>query len=80
MFAQHNLVTDGSFNDFHLVLCRNVVMYFTVPLQQRAHRLLHESLVHFGYLGLGRRETVSEPMDALYALTDGREKIYRKVA
>jgi chemotaxis protein methyltransferase CheR len=62
------------------VLCRNVVMYFTVPLQQRAHRLLHESLVHFGYLGLGRRETVSEPMDALYALTDGREKIYRKVA
>jgi chemotaxis protein methyltransferase CheR len=80
MFAQHNLVTDASFNDFHLVLCRNVVMYFSAPLQQRAHRLIHESLVRFGYLGLGRRETVAEPLEPLYALTDRREKIYRKVA
>src|SRR5262245_9883117 len=80
MFAQHNLVTDGSFNDFHLVLCRNVVMYFKAPLQQRAHRLLHESLVRFGYLGLGRRETVAPPLEPRYALTDRREKIYRKVA
>jgi chemotaxis protein methyltransferase CheR len=80
MFAQHNLVTDGSFNDFHLVLCRNVVMYFRAPLQQRAHRLIHDSLVRFGYLGLGRRETVAGPLESRYALADRREKIYRKVA
>jgi chemotaxis protein methyltransferase CheR len=80
MFAQHNLVTDASFNEFHLVLCRNVLMYFTAPLQQRAHHLLHESLVRFGYLGLGRRETVATPVERLYTEADRREKIYRKVA
>jgi chemotaxis protein methyltransferase CheR len=80
IFAQHNLVTDGSFNEFHLVLCRNVVMYFTAPLQRRAHWLIHDSLVRFGYLGLGRRETVAGALEPFYALTDRREKIYRKVA
>ena len=57
-FAQHNLVTDGSFNEFHLILCRNVIIYFNRPLQERVHRLLYESLVRFGFLGLGSKETV----------------------
>ena len=80
IFAQHNLITDASFNDFHLVLCRNVAMYFTTPLKQRVHSLIHDSLVRFGYLGLGRREAVAAPVESLYALADRRQKIYRKVA
>jgi len=80
VFAQHNLVTDGSFNDFQLVLCRNVAMYFTAPLKERAHGLIHDSLVRFGFLGLGRRETVTRARETHYALADRREKIYRKVA
>jgi len=81
MFAQHNLVTDASFNEFNLILCRNVLMYFDSPLQQRAHGLLCDSLVRFGFLGLGRRETISEgEAERRYALLDVREKLYRKVA
>jgi chemotaxis protein methyltransferase CheR len=83
MFAQHNLATDASFNEFHLILCRNVMMYFAAPLQRRAQALLDASLVRFGFLGLGRRETL-EPGgrsgEAGYALLDAREKLYRKVA
>src|SRR5688500_7191813 len=59
VFARHNLVTDGSFNEFNLILCRNVMIYFNRPLQDRVHRLLHDSLVNFGVLGLGSREALA---------------------
>jgi chemotaxis protein methyltransferase CheR len=58
VFAQHNLATDGSFQEFNLILCRNVLIYFSRPLQDRVHRLLHASLVRFGFLALGAKETV----------------------
>lgn len=80
MFAQHNLVTDASFNEFNLVLCRNVLMYFAAPLQLRAHRLLYDSLAPLGYLGLGRKETVAPTLEARYSAVDRNEKIYRKAA
>jgi len=57
-WARHNLVTDGSFNDFHLISCANVLIYFRESLQARAHRLLYDSLVRGGFLALGRRESL----------------------
>ena len=80
VFAQHNLVTDGSFNEFNLVLCRNVLIYFNRRLQDRVHRLLYESLGRLGFLALGARETVRfTPHETRYQ--DGRpQRIYRKVA
>jgi chemotaxis protein methyltransferase CheR len=78
VFAQHNLATDGSFNEFHLVLCRNVLIYFNRTLQDRVHRLLYESLVQFGFLGLGVKETVRfTPHEAHYQ--ELPERLYRKV-
>ncbi|HVH62874.1 MAG TPA: CheR family methyltransferase [Candidatus Dormibacteraeota bacterium] len=57
-WARHNLVTDGSFNDFHLILCANVLIYFKPSLQERAHRLFYDSLIRGGFLALGRRESL----------------------
>lgn len=57
-WARHNLVTDGSFNDFHLIVCANVLIYFRAPLQERAHRLFYDSLIRGGYLALGKRESL----------------------
>jgi chemotaxis protein methyltransferase CheR len=57
-WARHNLVTDGSFNEFHLILCANVLIYFKPALQERAHRLFYSSLVRSGYLALGQRESL----------------------
>jgi chemotaxis protein methyltransferase CheR len=79
VFAQHNLATDRSFNDFHLIICRNVLIYFNRTLQERVHRLLYESLIRFGFLGLGTKETVRfTPHEAHYQ--ELPERIYRKVA
>ena len=79
VFAQHNLVTDRSFNEFNVVFCRNVLIYFNRDLQDRVHRLLYQSLVRFGFLALGAKETVQfSPHEAAYQ--DLGEKVYRKVA
>lgn len=79
VFAQHNLATDGSFNDFHLVVCRNVLIYFNRALQDRVHRLLYDSLVRLGFLGLGLKETTRfTPHEAHYE--ELPERLYRKVA
>ncbi|MBV8559641.1 MAG: protein-glutamate O-methyltransferase CheR [Acidimicrobiia bacterium] len=81
VFAQHNLVTDRSFNEFHVIMCRNVMIYFDRDLQEHVHNLFYESLTPFGVLGLGSRESVefSGNADAYEALDDS-ERLYRKVA
>ncbi len=58
VFSDHNLATDGPFASMHLVLCRNVLIYFTRPLQDRVVGLLADSLVPRGFLGLGTKESL----------------------
>jgi chemotaxis protein methyltransferase CheR len=57
-FAQHNLVADGVFCEAHLILCRNVLIYFSNSLQDRVLSLFRDSLVRGGFLGLGLRESL----------------------
>jgi len=81
VFAQHNLVSDGRFNDFHLIVCRNVLIYFDRDLQNHVHDLFHQSLVRFGMLALGHKESIRFTSRAEdYAPLDEGEKIYRRVA
>ena len=80
VFAQHNLVTDGSFNDFHVILCRNVMIYFNDALTARVHRLLYESLALSGFLCLGNRESIKFiPQETCYEPFDSSERIYRRI-
>ncbi|WP_394337121.1 CheR family methyltransferase [Chitinophaga parva] len=81
IFAPHNLVTDGSFNEFQLIICRNVLIYFNKDLQEKVLRLFSESLEQLGYLGLGAKETLKFTNDAhKFRQIDKREKIWRKVS
>src|SRR5262245_27391331 len=81
VFAQHNLVGDASFNEFHVILCRNVMIYFNSQLQSSVHHLLYESLVMFGILGLGAKETLKfSPHEHAYEEIDKTAKLYRRVA
>jgi chemotaxis protein methyltransferase CheR len=81
VFAQHNLVSDGSFNEFQVVICRNVMIYFERSLQNRVHRLFYESLAQLGVLGLGQKETIHfTPFEERYEELDPHEKLYRKLA
>lgn len=79
VFQQHNLVTDRSFNEFQLILCRNVLIYFDRFLQNQSIKLFYESLSPLGYLALGMKETLhfSELKNGFIETTDG-VKLYRK--
>jgi len=80
VFAQHNLVTDASFNHFNVIFCRNVLIYFNNTLQERVMQLFLNSLEMFGILGLGKKETVKYTSVAdNYEELDGEEKLYRRV-
>jgi chemotaxis protein methyltransferase CheR len=81
VFAQHNLTADGSFNEFNVIFCRNVMIYFDAELQGRVHQLLFQSLRRFGLLALGRRETLRRTVhEQDYEPLDERERIYKKRA
>jgi chemotaxis protein methyltransferase CheR len=81
VFAQHNLATDASFNEFHVILCRNVMIYFNLQLQAHVHHLLHDSLVMFGVLGLGAKETLKfSPHEHSYVEIEAASRLYRRVA
>jgi chemotaxis protein methyltransferase CheR len=81
VFAEHNLVTDSSFNEFNIIFCRNVMIYFNPTLQERVHELLYASLRRLGVLALGRKESLkgATPHERHYEELDARERIYRKV-
>lgn len=79
IFAQHNLVTDRSFNEFHVILCRNVMIYFDKTLQNHVHQLFLESLITLGILALGNKETMRfTEYEQNYEQIDSSQKIYRK--
>jgi len=78
VFSQHNLVSDGSFNEFDMILCRNVLIYFDKDLQERAFGLFDDSLAKLGYLALGTKETIKfSPMQGRFEQVE-REKVWRK--
>ena len=80
VFAQHNLVSDRAFNEFHVIVCRNVMIYFDRSLQERVFELFHDSLVRFGVLALGHKETVRLSGQASrYEELDAQEKLWKKV-
>jgi chemotaxis protein methyltransferase CheR len=81
VFAQHNLVSDRSFNEFNVIVCRNVMIYFDRSLQNHVHGLFYESLAHLGVLALGQKESIRfSPTEQSFEELDGVEKLYRKVA
>lgn len=58
VFAEHNLFSDDVFSEVHLILCRNVMIYFDDDAQDRAVRLFARSLVFKGFLVLGSKESL----------------------
>lgn len=80
IFAQHNLVTDRSFNEFHVIFCRNVLIYFNKTLQTKVQDLFYESLGMFGILGLGETETIDYTnKDDCFEVVIPGQKLFRKV-
>ena len=80
-FANHNLAVDSGFGEMHLVMCRNVLIYFNQDLQNRALRMFADSLVHGGFLCLGTKESLAfSAVASDFEEVDSKAKIYKKVA
>src|SRR5438132_1976800 len=80
VFSQHNLVTDRSFSEFNVILCRNVLIYFDKTLQSKVNGLFYDSLAMFGVLVLGSKETLRfMAHEDCYEQIAPPEKIFRKV-
>lgn len=79
IFSDHNLVTDGVFGEMHLIMCRNVLIYFNKELQSRVLGLFRDSLCRNGFLCLGSKESprFSKYKDYFKAAVN-RERIYQK--
>jgi chemotaxis protein methyltransferase CheR len=78
-FSDHSLATDSVFSEIQLVLCRNVLIYFNRPLQDRALGLFHESLSHRGFMALGGKESIQFSGYAThFEVLDKSARIFRK--
>ncbi len=81
IFSTHNLVSDRSFNEFQMILCRNVLIYFDKELQDKVFKLFDNSLELFGFLALGLKETMKfSPIAKKFKLLKANDKIWRKIA
>ncbi|MDB5255904.1 MAG: cheR [Chitinophagaceae bacterium] len=79
VFSSHNLAVDKSFNEFQLILCRNVLIYFNQQLQNKVINLFYESLCPFGILGLGNKESLLfSEKKSFFDDVDRKEKIFIK--
>lgn len=79
IFSDHNLVTDESFVESHVIFCRNVMIYFKKELQARVFDLFYKSLSDRGFLGVGSKETLRfSPYETCFDVVDSANRIYQK--
>lgn len=80
LFSVHNLISDTVFNEFQLISCRNVFIYFETELQHRILDLFYNSLCSLGYLCLGNKETIrSDIFRKKFKVINQKENIYQKI-
>jgi chemotaxis protein methyltransferase CheR len=80
LFSVHNLVSDNVFNEFQLISCRNVFIYFEIALQERILDLFYKSLAPLGFLCLGSKETIrSDFFRKKFKVINQKENIYQKI-
>jgi len=79
LFSVHNLASDTVFNEFQLISCRNVLIYFNEELQKKVIDLFYESLANFGFLCLGSKETLRSSETDRFKVVDKKNNIYQKI-
>jgi chemotaxis protein methyltransferase CheR len=78
-WAQYNMVTDASFNEFQMIICQRALPDFGPLLRQRVLRLFHDSLSLFGMLGLDREIADGDPLAANYQPVFPHQPWYKRI-
>jgi chemotaxis protein methyltransferase CheR len=80
LFSVHNLISDNVFNEFQMISCRNVFIYFESPLQEKILDLFYRSLCPLGFLCLGSKEAIrSDAFKKRFKTVNSKENIYQKI-
>jgi chemotaxis protein methyltransferase CheR len=80
LFSVHNLISDTVFNEFQMICCRNVFIYFEMQLQEKILELFYKSLCPHGFLCLGSKETIrSDVFKRKFKAINQKENIYQKI-
>ncbi|MBS1531804.1 MAG: protein-glutamate O-methyltransferase CheR [Bacteroidetes bacterium] len=80
LFSAHNLLTDGAFNEFQMICCRNVFIYFEAAQQEKVLNLFYDSLAPNGFMCLGAKETIRFPeIRSKFRIINSRGNIYQKI-
>ncbi len=80
LFFVHNLERDSVFNEFDMIECKNVMIYFNEELKQNIFKMFYDSLKFGGHLFLGSSEMIPRSFDDKFEVCDDKNKIYRKIA
>ncbi len=79
IFSTHNLVSDSAFNQFDLIVCRNVLIYFNKSLQDNVLQMFYSSLTENGILAIGSKETLMfSPIESKMQVVNANWKIWKK--
>lgn len=77
LFSRHDLTVDPPFARIDFISCRNLLIYFSAPLQKHVIPIFHYSLVAKGVLCLGKSETIGG-LSHLFTLIDKTNKLYAR--
>ena len=67
------------FGSVHLIMCRNVIIYFEREAQEALFREFHRVLAPGGFLVLGKVETLLGEIRSLFSPVNARERVFRKL-
>lgn len=77
LFFEYSLLNEGIINEFDIIFCRNVLIYFNKALFDKTIRLLYNSLTHDGFLILGKGEDIVNNND--FSVYNSLQKVYKKI-
>jgi chemotaxis methyl-accepting protein methylase len=78
-FRRHDLLREPFPDPQHLIVCRNVIIYFDRATQEELFERFAAALLPGGFLVLGRVETLFGPARTMFAPVDGRERLFRRI-
>jgi len=77
-FERSDLMNGSLPREQHLILCRNVLIYFERPIQLELFKAFHTALVPGGYLQLGKVETLFGTTSGLFTTVSARERLFQR--
>ena len=78
-FRRHDLLREPFPEPQHIIVCRNVIIYFDRPSQEELFEKFAAALLPGGFLVLGRVETLFGPARTMFAPVDSRERLFRRI-